>query len=408
MSAIPVSVVVVSRGRPEALKRCLMGISQLVYGAFEIVVVTDREGQDAVAKHPFAEQIKIAPYERPNISGARNHGIAMAAGEVVAFIDDDAVPEPGWLHHLIAPFAEAEVAAAGGFVRGRNGISMQWRARQVDYTGVASPLALEGERSVVLHGRAGHAIKTEGTNMAVRRDVLAELGGFDTAYRFFLDETDLNMRLAQRGLATAIVPLAEVHHGFEANVQRNAGRVPRDLSEIGASLAVYLRKYCPESERAGVWKAFRTEQRQRMLRHMVRGDAMPGDVGRLMRGLSRGYKDGLAREFGSLAQIVRAADGFRRVDVTAGAGVVVAGRRWRKVEAEAVRLVGDGKVPSVFQFRPNARYHRVKYDPRGFWVQRGGLFGRSERAGRLVRLTRFSSRVKREVQRVAKVRFLGD
>ncbi|MCB2152739.1 MAG: glycosyltransferase, partial [Rhodobacteraceae bacterium] len=59
---------------------------------------------------------------------ARNLGLAAAAGEIVAFIDDDAVPEPRWLARLTAPFADPGIAAAGGFVVGRNGISFQWRA----------------------------------------------------------------------------------------------------------------------------------------------------------------------------------------------------------------------------------------------------------------------------------------
>ncbi|MEP5008152.1 glycosyltransferase family 2 protein, partial [Roseobacter sp.] len=292
MTSHPVSVVVVSRGRPAALKRCLTGASQLAYEAFEVIVVTDTEGLEAVAALPFGDQIKTVPYHDANISAARNRGIAQAAGEIVAFIDDDAVPETGWLYHLIAPFADAEVAAAGGFVRGRNGISMQWAAQSVDRTGATAPITIDSRRPVVLHPNEGRAIKTEGTNMAVRRDVLAEMGGFDPAFHYYLDETDLNLRLAARGLATAIVPLAEVHHGYLENKQRTNARVPRDLFEIGASLAVFLRKHCPETQIASVWKGFRAEQRKRMLKHMVRGDALPGDVRRILRRLSKGYSEG--------------------------------------------------------------------------------------------------------------------
>ena len=77
--------------------------------------------------------------------------------------------------------------------------------------------------------------------MAVRRDVLAALGGFDPAYHFYLDETDLNMRLAQAGHATALCPRALVHHGFAASTRRRKDRVPADLFDIGASWAVF----CP-------------------------------------------------------------------------------------------------------------------------------------------------------------------
>ena len=93
MIDIPVSVVVVSRDRPDALLRCLTGLSQLQYPNFEIVVVADAKGQQAVVASQFSSQIKCIGFDLPNISEARNLGISHAAGDIVAFIDDDAVPE---------------------------------------------------------------------------------------------------------------------------------------------------------------------------------------------------------------------------------------------------------------------------------------------------------------------------
>ena len=408
MSAPPVSVVVVSRARPDALKRCLTGVSQLAYDAFEVIVVADPQGLEAVASLPFADQIKTVPFDAANISEARNLGIAQAAGEVVAFVDDDAVPETGWLFHLIAPFADDEVAVAGGYVRGRNGISYQWQAQSVDHAARTLPLRMESNRPLVLHPAPGRAIKTEGTNMAVRRSVLAEMGGFDPAFHYYLDETDLNWRMAQQGHATAIVPLAEVHHGFLANATRTQARVPRDLGEIGASLAVFLRKHCPDAEHEAIWKAFRAGQRQRLLRHMVRGEAMPGDVSRLMRGLDKGYRAGLTRDFKTLAPIPRPPDGFRPMPRKQAGAIALAGRAWRRrgLRRKAERLVQEGKVPSLFLFSPTSFFHHVRYDPAGFWEQSGGLFGRSERHQKLFRVVRFSKRLAQEKQRVAPQRLL--
>ncbi len=217
----PVSVIIVSHGREAALKRCLKALRQLLYPTFEVVVVADRPTLAALQGLPQAMGIKTAPCDAQNISLARNIGLGLAAGEVVAFIDDDAVPEPTWLTHLAAVFDDAEVAAAGGYVRGRNGISWQWRGAWVDGCGVRHALPLEGERPTVLHPGPGRAVKTEGTNMAFRREVIAGIGGFDPAFRFFLDETDLNLRLARAGLATALVPLAlaDVLAALTANLQ---------------------------------------------------------------------------------------------------------------------------------------------------------------------------------------------
>ena len=140
MASLPVSVIVVSRGRGDSLLRTLTGLTRLFHDSYEIVVVTDSEGQEAVRRLRLTEEIKVVPFADPNISAARNAGIGVAAGEIVAFIDDDAVPEPTWLTHLTAPFADPQVAVAGGFVIGRNGISFQWKAHSVDRAGVSTPL----------------------------------------------------------------------------------------------------------------------------------------------------------------------------------------------------------------------------------------------------------------------------
>ena len=104
---IPVSVVVVSRDRPEALRRCILALSQVQYSPFEIVVVSDAVGLAAVKK--YEKHIKFVSFGDANISIARNLGVSHAAGEVIAFIDDDSVPEPTWLRYLVEPFSDPEV-----------------------------------------------------------------------------------------------------------------------------------------------------------------------------------------------------------------------------------------------------------------------------------------------------------
>ncbi|WP_299281588.1 glycosyltransferase [uncultured Tateyamaria sp.] len=406
MTHPPVSVVVVSRDRPDALRRCLTGLLQVQYSPFEVVVVADKAGRDAIAD--FAGQIKIVPFEDPNISVARNLGISHAAGDIVAFIDDDAVPEPSWLGHLIAPAEQRDVAAMGGFVRGRNGISFQWRARSVDATGETQNIPLETDQTVVLTPRGARATKTEGTNMAVRRDVLVDLEGFDPGFAFFLDETDLNLRLAKAGHATALVPMAEVHHGFAASPRRRPDRVPRDLFDIGASWGVFQRKHMPQDTRAAHWHKVQGAERARLLHHMVSGRLLPGDVTRLMRRLNVGYAEGQTRARGG-AQIARSPmSAFLPVVSQPRQSIALKGRFYQRapLREEAARRAEAGEIVTLILLSPTALYHHVRFDPRGFWEQRGGLFGKSERTDALVRPVTFQKRCKQEVARVAAQRLI--
>ncbi len=404
----PASVIVVSRGRPQALLRCLTGIEQLDHPAFEVVVVADPAGLAALTEAGFDGRIKAVPFDTPNISAARNEGLAQAAGDVAAFIDDDAVPEPTWLRHLCAPFTEADVAAAGGYVRGRNGISFQHRGRQVDALGDHAPLDLAGDTAQVFGGAPGRAIKTEGTNCAFRSDVLRARGGFDPAFRFYLDETDVNLRLARAGARTAIVPLAQVHHGFAASERRRASRMPRDLHEVGASQAVLLRRHAPQDAFAPTLARFRAAQRRRLLRYMVAGLCEPRDVRRLMATLDAGIAEGTRRGLADLPPLSPPQTEFRlfqpRHPVTGMK--ILAGRFWsrRTLRRDAEHLLRGGERVSLFLFSPTALYHSVTFRPEGYWEQRGGLFGRSDRGAPAFRLTTFGKRLRAEVSRVAPVR----
>lgn len=410
MDALPVSVVIVSRGRPDALRLCLTGVAQLDHPVFEVIVVACPQGAAVVADRSDADRIKLVRFDAPNISVARNLGIAQASGDVVAFLDDDAVPEPTWLARLAAPFTDPDVAAAGGFVRGRNGIDFQWRARTVTAALEETELPLDGDAPVAPDPGAGRAIKLQGTNMAHRRSMLARMGGFDPAFRFFLDETDLDLRHAEAGHRVVVVPLAQVHHGYAESPRRAADRTPRDLSEIGASVAVFLRRHCPEAGHAAAWRRVRAEQRRRLLRHMQRGPLGPDDVFRLLRGLDRGWREGRDRPLSDLPPLPDAPPPFLPFPGRPGAPrEVLAGRPWRRraLRRQGRRLVREGRIVSLFRFSHTALFHRVRFHPQGFWEQIGGLWGRSDRGDPIVRPWLFGRRVKAECARVSSAREMG-
>lgn len=407
MTGLTASVVIVSRDRPESLCLCLSGVARLRNATYEVIVVADPAGIAAAKELPFAEHLKLVPFDVANISVARNMGIAAAAGDIVAFIDDDAVPEPRWLEHLLHAFAKAPIAAAGGFVRGRNGISFQWKARIIDDTGHAVPAQVDSEKPTVLTPPPGRAVKTEGTNMAVRRDVLADMGGFDPAFRFYLDETDLNMRLASAGHSSAIVPLAQVHHAYAPSQRRRQDRAAVDLHEIGASQMVFLRKHCPETRQAAALHRLRSEQRSRVVRQMVDGLIEPRDLRAILRGLEAGIADGRVRPLPKLTPLPRAEHGFAAFPTQALGDVrVIAGRVWsrRKLHAAAASAAQKGDTVSLFVLSPTALFHKVRFRLPGYWSQAGGLWGRSDRAQPLWRSWRFSRRIQNETSRVEKLR----
>lgn len=406
MTSVPVSVVIVSRHRAGDLVRCLKGVAQSDHPLLELVVVADPDGV-AAAQGCGVGPLKLVAFDQPNISAARNLGIARAAGEIVAFVDDDAVPEPNWLSRLVAPFADPEVAIAGGFVRGRNGISFQWQARTIDSTGVAHPMAVA--QGITLHrGTAAQAIKTEGTNMAVRRTVLAALGGFDEGFRFYLDETDLNMRAAKAGLITAIVPLAQVHHGFAASTRRSADRVPLDLHDIGASTVLFLRKHADPALHVQALATLRQEQGARLDGLTRRGGLTHAGASVLMQGLEEGIARGKAEPLAPAAPVPPPPPFLPLTGTGPRQWLLLAGWGWHRhrLRREATAAAMAGQLVLLMLFSLSLRPHRMQFHPDGYWEQTGGLFGRSDRSGPQMRLFSLQSRVQAECARLASVRVL--
>ena len=394
---------VVSRGRPKELSLCLTALGQLQYHPFEVIVVADEAGRRAAGGHPLAFRIKVLACDDPNISLARNIGITAAAGEVVAFIDDDAIAEPGWLVHLAGAFSDPDIAAAGGQVIGRNGISLQWAARTVDGEGWHRDLTLDAGASETQSIDKGQAIRTEGTNMAVRRDVLTVLGGFDQVFRYYYDDTDLNMRMAREGAQVALVPEARVFHRQSSSEHRGAGRVPTSLKEIGRSTAAYLARYAPRGRLDEALAEHRADQRMRLVRHLVAGRLVPGDVRRLLAGFDAGASEG--RSLKSFVGWSSAASPTEFQPLFDNAPEretrTLAGWAWRsrRLMSDAARAVEEGDLVQVFRMTPTSLFHRRRYVEPGVWLQTGGVYGRSERKSPLYRFTTLRRRVADEAEK---------
>ncbi|MDE3177224.1 MAG: glycosyltransferase [Pseudomonadota bacterium] len=220
------SLVIVTVNRADSLERTLASLNQIRYPHFEVVVVngpsTDHTAE-VIARH--AGKLRAYSTDQSNISVSRNIGLAHARGDIVAFIDDDAVPEPDWLENLLRPYADPEVITVGGFIRDTRGFEFQARYTVCDRFGdvrqyrSADEFKLEGEQFLSLTG----------TNFSARRDNLLALGGFDEEYIWFLDETDVNLRMHDRGWRFAVAPDAEIHHKYEAGLTRTRSAAPRTM-----------------------------------------------------------------------------------------------------------------------------------------------------------------------------------
>src|SRR5437899_2082026 len=217
--ALTASVVIPTHNRRATLAALLERAAPQATAAGAEVVVVDNGSTDgtreALARLEADGRVRVVREPTPGATRARNAGARAARGDVVAFVDDDALPSNGWLAALLAAFENPRVAAAGGRVRLRfaGALPAWWDATLATYL-AAYDL---GPEPADLGARPWYD-SPRGLNLAVRRAALLAVGGFKLrlgprAGRPSVgEESDLCFRLLARGHEIRYVPSAVVEH----------------------------------------------------------------------------------------------------------------------------------------------------------------------------------------------------
>jgi GT2 family glycosyltransferase len=195
-----VSVVVCSCNGAQTIAETLAALEDLEYPDYEIIVIDDGSS-DQTSAIASKHNVRLICTENNGLSVARNHGLAAATGEIIAYIDDDAFPDPHWLTYLAAAFLRTDHAGIGGpnFAVPGDGAIADCVAN-----------APGGPIHVLLSDDLAEHIP--GCNMAFRREKLLAIGGFDPRFRVAGDDVDICWRLQERGWTLGFAPSAVVWH----------------------------------------------------------------------------------------------------------------------------------------------------------------------------------------------------
>ncbi len=240
-----ISVVVCTRNRPGLLERCLRAIAALDYPASELIVVdnapSDEGARDVVSRF----QARYVREDRRGLDWARNRGIAEASHDIVAFTDDDAVVDSGWLRGFAAAFANPAIMGVTGLVAPLELATRPQVLFEHVYGGMGKGMVgrlfhrdlLPPSRVIAVHAFG------VGANMAFRKAAFASVGPFDTALDVGTPaggggDLDMFHRLVAAGLALWYEPRALVWHQH----RREMEGLRRQLYDDGKSYAVYLLK----------------------------------------------------------------------------------------------------------------------------------------------------------------------
>jgi len=241
-SRLPTSSVVVcvyTEDRWAAIVECVSSVQHQTLPPREVVVVVDHNSElFSRCSSELSGAVVVPNAEQPGLAGARNTGVASSAGDIIAFLDDDARAEPDWLATLLPHYADPSVLGVGG------GIAPDWGGarparlpREFDWVVGCSYVGLPADASQVRN--------VIGANMSIRRAVFDSVGGFARGLGRVqsrpagCEETELCIRAQARMQSGYFVyePAAVVHHRVGAERQTWAYFRSRCFAE-GRSKAV--------------------------------------------------------------------------------------------------------------------------------------------------------------------------
>lgn len=212
-SAPPVSVAVCTHNGASTLRECLEGTLNLDYPHYEVIVVSDGSTDGSAEIARSYEAVHVIETPQRGLAAARNAAAEAAAGEIIAYIDDDAVPDPAWLQNVASAFADDQVAVVGG----PNVLppNSSWVAECVAN-------APGGPTHVLVSDREAEHVP--GCNMAIRKAALDRIGGFDPQFHAAGDDVDICWRLLDSGQRIAFSPGAVVLHHRRRTVRAYLGQ----------------------------------------------------------------------------------------------------------------------------------------------------------------------------------------
>lgn len=375
------SIVINTLDRAALLAKTLDSLRWLKYrGQFEVIVVngpSSDASEDIIAS--WLPAIRAARCPIANLSVSRNIGICMARGDIVAFIDDDAIPHPEWLEHLARAYDSPTVGAAGGLVFDQTGYSYQYQYSTADRLANANWRLTRSAEHMGFPG-AFEFPYLQGTNASFRRSALLDVGGFDEEIEYYLDETELCCRLVDAGYLVRQLPDAWVHHKFAPSNIRNEHKVARYRYPVIKNKLYFSlkhgRDYVPLDEILADNRRFTDEQARDVDFHIAGGRLPASERALFEQQAQAAWERGMARGLSGVHETITAEkrrrwagtfQPFDRVIAQSAPRNVVFIDRHGAAQPRAAALAADGHTVCLVTESPD--FNRVDFE-NGVWVHR--------------------------------------
>jgi len=209
-----VSVVVPAKNAAATIRDLLESLMEVNYEKENIeVIVVDGNSVDGTKEIVAEYPDKLAVEERPCLNAARNTGVKLSSGEIVVFTDADCVVPKDWIKKIVKAFKDPQVGCVGGNTKG---FYEDFMSKYADNS--LLPVLRNFKKREVLSGVKPPLKYPAGCNMALRRNVIEEVGGFDESIVHSFDEDELVERVCKCGYKMVLDPDVWVWHKHRSSL----------------------------------------------------------------------------------------------------------------------------------------------------------------------------------------------
>ena len=235
------SVVVVNyRGAADTLA-CLEGLAPLDWPDVEVIVVDNASGDGSAARieGAFPAARVLALDENTGFAGGCNRGAAVATGQHVAFLNNDARPDAAWLRAAIEVLErDSTIGCIASRVLDWEGETGDFVAAALSFYGHGFKLHV-GERDSSSFGGEHDVLFASGAAMVMPTKLFRSSGGFDDRYFMFFEDVDLGWRLWLLGYRVRYAPASLVYHRHHRSMAGYASWWEQYLLERNALFTIY-------------------------------------------------------------------------------------------------------------------------------------------------------------------------
>ncbi len=199
---IQASIIIPAYNAANRIPACLEALlAQKTAYNYEIIVVDDGSTDNTAEIVKQYDRVRLITQANAGPASARNHGVKVAAGAIVLFIDDDCIAAPDWSERMLAPFDDPELIGAKG----------AYLTKQKEL--IARFVQIEYEEKYDVLAKHQYIDFIDTYSAAFRRQEFLNAGGYDTHFSTAsTEDQEFSFRLANMGHKMIFIPDAKVRH----------------------------------------------------------------------------------------------------------------------------------------------------------------------------------------------------